>query len=165
MVFEKVSIKSHCQFLSILELCPKVKAAGPEIHYFDKHFQKGEEWYASRMPAVTQDQLATEKTPGYFHHPEAPSRIKETLPDVKMLLIFRDPVKRLISDYNQFRSRHLDNGGTYPSLEELLFTVRGEINENYPPLQRSLYHEHMARWYEHFPRDQGRDSIHIKRIT
>ena len=107
-----------------LEICLKVKAAGPEIHYFDKHFEKGEDWYASRMPAVTQEQLATEKTPGYFHHPEAPARLKETLPDAKMLLIFRDPVKRLISDYNQFRSRHLDAGGTYPPLEELLFTVR-----------------------------------------
>ena len=46
-----------------MEICLKVKAAGPEIHYFDKHFEKGEDWYASRMPAVTQEQLATEKTP------------------------------------------------------------------------------------------------------
>merc|ERR1719414_2160384 len=114
--------------IEFLKLHPKVKAAGPEIHYFDKHFEKGEDWYAPRMPAVTQEQLATEKTPGYFHHPEAPARLKETLPDAKMLLIFRDPVKRLISDYNQFRSRPLDAGGTYPPLEELLFTVRGEIN-------------------------------------
>ena len=52
--------------------------------------------------------------------------------------------------------RPLDAGGTYPSLEELLFTVRGEVNENYPPLQRSLYHKHMSRWYDHFPREQGR---------
>lgn len=104
-----------------MELCPKVKAAGPEIHYFDKHLDKGEEWYASRMPAVTEDQLATEKTPGYFHHPEAPSRVKDTLPDVKMLLIFRDPVKRLISDYNQFRSRHLGGNSVERTLGNLIW--------------------------------------------
>ena len=34
--------------IEFLKLHPKVKAAGPEIHYFDKHFLNGEEWYASR---------------------------------------------------------------------------------------------------------------------
>ena len=66
-------------------------------------FEQGADWYIDRMPAVTEDQLAMEKTPGYFHHPDAPRRLHETVGTAKLLLILRDPVKRLISDYNQFR--------------------------------------------------------------
>ena len=38
---------------------------------------------------------------GYIHHPHVPERISKTLPEVKLLLIVRDPTERLISDYNQ----------------------------------------------------------------
>ena len=145
--------------IEFLKLHPKLKSAGPEIHFFDRavNFDKGLDWYVSKMPEVTRDQFAMEKTPGYFHHPEAPERIKRTAPDSKLLLIVRDPVKRLISDYNQFRSRNLDLGKTYPKLEELLLNARGDIDLAYPPLQRSIYHHHMTRWFQHFSKDQ----IHI----
>ncbi len=85
------------------------------------------------MPAVAKDHLTMEKTPGYFHHPLAPERLRQTLGDrVKLLLIVRDPVKRLISDFNQFRSRNLDRGKSYPSLEELALTPDGKaVNERY----------------------------------
>ena len=102
-------------------------------------------------------EIAIEKTPGYFHTPEAPKRVFEMDPNVKLLLILRDPVKRLISDYNQFRSRHLSRGKNYPTLEELVFTRENEINVEYPVLQRSIYHLHMSRWLMHFPLSQ----IHI----
>ena len=142
--------------IEFLKLHPKIKAAGPEIHYFDKddNFAKGMDWYLSKMPFVTADQKATEKTPGYFHTKEVPKRIKAMDPEMKLLLILRDPAKRLVSDYNQFRSKNLDQGKEYPELEELLFTSEGEINGRYPPLQRSIYHVHMRRWLRHFPRKQ-----------
>ena len=113
--------------IEFLKLHPKIKAAGPEIHYFDKddNFAKGMDWYLSKMPFVTEDQKATEKTPGYFHTKEVPKRIKAMDPEIKLLLILRDPAKRLVSDYNQFRSKNLDQGKEYPELEELLFTSEG----------------------------------------
>ena len=46
-------------------------------------------------------------------------------PNIKLLLIVRDPVKRLVSDYNQFRTKNLDQNQTYPDLEELVFTADG----------------------------------------
>ena len=142
--------------IEFLKLHPKIKAAGKEIHYFNN--RSGEfgnlDWYLSKMPFVTEDQLATEKTPGYFHTKEVPARIKAMDPNVKLLLILRDPAKRLVSDYNQFRNKNLDKGQEYPDLEELLFTTEGEINGRYPPLQRSIYHVHMRRWLKQFPRNQ-----------
>ena len=145
--------------IEFIKLHSKVKAAGPEIHYFDRHYDKGIEWYISKMKGVIPNsgEIAIEKTPGYFHTPEAPKRVFEMDPNVKLLLILRDPVKRLISDYNQFRSRHLSQGKNYPTLEELVFTRENEINVEYPVLQRSIYHLHMSRWLMHFPLSQ----IHI----
>jgi len=98
------------------------------------------------MPAIEAGQLALEKTPGYFHSPKAAERLAGLNRDVKLLLIVRDPVKRLISDYNQFRTKNLDQGQSYPDLEDLVFTEDGNINLNYPPLQRSIYHHHMTRF-------------------
>ena len=39
---------------------------------------------------------------------KVPKRIFETCNTTKLVLIVRDPVARLVSDYNQFRSRHLE---------------------------------------------------------
>ena len=145
--------------IEFVKLHHKIKAAGPEIHYFDRHYDKGIEWYISKMKAIVPNsgEISIEKTPGYFHTPEAPKRVYEMDPNVKLLLILRDPVKRLISDYNQFRSRHLSQGKNYPTLEELVFDRDNEINIEYPVLQRSIYHLHMSRWLMHFPLSQ----IHI----
>ena len=62
--------------IEFLKLHPSIKAAGPEIHYFDNHYEEGLDWYISRMPAVEAGRLITEKTPGYFHTPKVPRRIK-----------------------------------------------------------------------------------------
>ena len=35
--------------IEFLKLHPKLKVARQEIHYFDKHYLNGEEWYASRV--------------------------------------------------------------------------------------------------------------------
>ena len=145
--------------IEFLKLHPKIKAAGPEIHYFDRHYDKGIDWYISKMKDIVPNngEIAIEKTPGYFHTPEAPKRVYDMDPNLKLILILRDPVRRLISDYNQFRSRHLSQGKNYPTLEELVFTQEDAINIEYPVLQRSIYHLHFSRWFMHFPPKQ----IHI----
>lgn len=143
--------------IEFLKLHPQLKAAGPEIHFFNKHYDKGVDWYISRMPPAMKNNLVMEKTPGYFHHPQSPQRLHETTKKSKLLLILRDPVKRLVSDYNQFRSKNLAEGKTYPMLEELVFNKDGSIDITYPPLQRSIYHHHITRWFKYFPKEQ----IHI----
>ena len=81
------------------------------------------------MPALLPGQIAMEKTPGYFHTPGVARRLWEANNMTKLVtiiifiitiiliitmtmqvLIIRNPVDRMISDYNQFRSRHLDRG-------------------------------------------------------
>ena len=106
------------------------------------------------MPPLLPGQISMEKTPGYFHTPGVPRKLWETNNQTKLVLIIRNPVDRLISDYNQFRARNMDRGNDYPPLEHFLFTQNGNINIGYQPLQRSIYHYHLVRWMRYFPLEQ-----------
>ena len=66
-------------------------------------YDAGVDWYRQQMPGVSEGQVAVEKTPGYFHSPGVAARLHETAKETKLVLIVRNPVTRLISDYNQFR--------------------------------------------------------------
>ncbi|XP_072520803.1 heparan sulfate (glucosamine) 3-O-sulfotransferase 1-like 2 [Salminus brasiliensis] len=144
--------------LEMLNLHPDIEVAKAEVHYFnlDENFRKGLDWYRAQMPLTLPGQVTVEKTPGYFTAPLAPSRMWSTNPAVKLLLIVRDPAERLVSDYTQVLHNRLQQNKPYQPLEELLLR-KGRINPSYKALQRSLYHQHLARWLELFPREQ----IHI----
>ncbi|KAF7687546.1 heparan sulfate (glucosamine) 3-O-sulfotransferase 1-like 2 [Silurus meridionalis] len=141
--------------LEMLNLHPDVEVAKAEVHYFniDENFHKGLDWYRAQMPLTLDGQVTVEKTPGYFTASMAPARMWSMNPAVKLLLIVRDPAERLVSDYTQVLHNRIQQNKSYQPLEELLLR-RGHINLNYKALQRSLYHQHLARWLAFFPRKQ-----------
>lgn len=145
--------------LEMLNLHPDVEVAKAEVHYFnvEEHYRQGLAWYRAQMPFSLPRQLTVEKTPGYFSAPEAPARVWDMNPSVRLLLIVRDPAERLVSDYTQVLHNRLARHKPYQSLEELLLGPMGRIDPAYKALQRSLYHQHLARWLEVFPRKQ----IHV----
>ena len=57
--------------------------------------------FRSQLPTSLEGQLTIEKTPAYLVCQEVPERVKETVPNVKLLLVVRNPVTRAISDYTQ----------------------------------------------------------------
>ncbi|HEX6497972.1 MAG TPA: sulfotransferase domain-containing protein [Micromonosporaceae bacterium] len=96
---------------------PALLAAGT-LDYFDLWYGLGPRWYRSRFPtarvgparaarlaaAVAPTDapvpLATfEASAGYLYHPHAPARIAAALPDVKLLVVVRDPVTRAWSQH------------------------------------------------------------------
>ena len=60
------------------------------------------EYYRSRMPESTPDQITIEKTPNYFLHEEAAKRIEHMNSSIKLIVIVREPVTRSVSEYMQF---------------------------------------------------------------
>ncbi|XP_050032842.1 uncharacterized protein [Dermacentor andersoni] len=118
--------------LEFLRLHPDVRATGPETHFFDRHYNKGIEWYRLQMPLTLQEQITMEKTPSYFVTEEVPARIRSTLPQARLLVVVRDPVTRALSDYAQTASKRPDT--TLP-FEVLAFRRRrrrrgGDTNSN-----------------------------------
>ena len=143
--------------LEFLNIHSKIKRAKNEIHFYDKNYSHGVNWYIDQMPPVADGQIAMEKTPGYFHTPGVARRMWIVNNKTKLIMIVRHPVTRLISDYNQFRSNNIARGEEYPDLESLVTTENGDVDPSYPPVKRSQYHIHMSRWLEIFPANQ----IHV----
>lgn len=61
--------------LEFIRLHPDVRAAGSEVHFFDRHFQRGLRWYRHHMPYTIEGQITMEKTPSYFVTKEVPQRV------------------------------------------------------------------------------------------
>jgi hypothetical protein len=82
-------------------------------HYFDINFWRGEQWYRSHFPTQRAlDRLATsvggrpavgEASPYYMFHPAAPQRVAELMPDVRLIVLLRDPVARAYSNFAERR--------------------------------------------------------------
>uniref|UniRef100_A0A8C7WYR2 Sulfotransferase n=1 Tax=Oryzias sinensis TaxID=183150 RepID=A0A8C7WYR2_9TELE len=144
--------------IEMLSLHSGVAAAQNEVHFFDweSHFQRGLPWYLSQMPYSFPEQLTVEKTPAYFTSSKVPKRIHRMNPDIKLLLILRDPTERVLSDYTQVFYNRLQKHKHYQPIESLL-VKDGEINLGYKALNRSLYYRHMQNWLQFFPLE----SIHV----
>jgi hypothetical protein len=80
---------------------PSVK----EVHFFSLHYGKGAAWYGEHFRGAQPQQRCGEITPYYLFHPEAPGRIHQLLPKARLIILLRDPVERLLSQY--FHSRRL----------------------------------------------------------
>ncbi|CAI5456119.1 unnamed protein product [Caenorhabditis angaria] len=154
--------------LEFLKINPLVKAPGPEVHFFDKNFNKGLEWYREQMPETMNGELTIEKSPAYFHSKNAPERIKMLNPNTKIIIVVRDPVTRAISDYTQSSSKR-KRLGLMPSFEEMAVgncamwlkanctTKTRGVNAGWGAIRIGVYHKHMKRWLDNFPMQ----NIHI----
>lgn len=111
---------------------PAVRSARNEIHFFDKpqNFKRGLNWYRQQMPESWPNELTIEKSPAYFVTSQVPERIKAMNASIKLILILRDPVTRLISDFSQLvakKAKSLDGGGG------------GSNNNNYDSMVMDYY--------------------------
>ncbi|XP_055383276.1 heparan sulfate glucosamine 3-O-sulfotransferase 3B1 [Condylostylus longicornis] len=138
--------------LEFIRLHPDVRAAGCEIHFFDKHYKKGLQWYRNHMPFTIEGQITMEKSPSYFVTKEVPKRVHHMNPSTKLLIVVRDPVTRAISDYTQASSKKSD----MKKFEELAF-VNGsysKVDITWGPIKIGIYSKHLEKWLQYFPLSQ-----------
>ncbi len=123
-----------------------------EIFYFDRHFQRGPEFYVSHYLPQARHVLIAEMTTTIFDHPEAPRRVYELFgPHVRLLCPLRDPVERAAAAYHQYLRYGI---------------VKGDIEEaarQVPQiLTASRYADHAERWLGLFGRNAIRFVFHEK---
>ncbi len=141
-----------------------------QVHFFDRFWRKGEAWYRAcfDMRLSPNAGLVGEATPYYFFHPHAPARMKQLLPEVKLVLMLRNPVDRAYSHYSMKRDQGHEPEADFEkalSLEEQ--RIGAEWNKmleqpdyyslacrQFSYLRRSYYDEQLERWLQHFSRDQ-----------
>lgn len=71
------------------------------VFFSGSQYENGLEWYRERMMCSTKDQITMEKSPQYFSSPMAPKRIHSMDPNIKLILLVRDPISRALSHFLQ----------------------------------------------------------------
>jgi hypothetical protein len=124
---------------------PEIK----QLHFFDRYFENGIEWYNKFFEGVRRRHGAIgEMTPDYLSNEEACERIKAACKDMKFVIVYRDPVERAFSQYKvRMRSREY---GYKESLSEAL-------KEDSILMKDSLYGSNVKRCIELF----GEKNIYI----
>jgi len=75
-----------------------------ETRFFDAHFHRGIDWYRAHYPRPTGTQRIGEIAPTYFASQNASERIARTVPEARVVCVFRNPVHRVISLYKLKRA-------------------------------------------------------------
>lgn len=159
---------------------PRVAPAVLEkgVHYFDTKFDKGVSWYRAHFVSSFykehwsrrhdgQTLITGEASPYYVFHPLAAGRIAELLPEARLILMLRDPVKRAYSHYQHEVARAFEHLPFEEALRREPERLEGEAermeadpgyysfnHQHYSYLARGRYLEQLRRWHSVFPREQ-----------
>jgi hypothetical protein len=149
-----------------------IAASKKEIHFFSTHYQKGYEWYKNHFPGKKDsrkktDAITGEATPYYIFHPHSPARIRKILPNVKLIVMLRDPVERAFSHYKHHVKFKVEPLPFVEAIKAESERLMGELDkmvqdESYNSynfqmfsyLARGVYIDQLKRWLEYFPKEQ-----------
>ena len=142
----------------------QVHVARPkEIHFFDRHFKRGLEWYAEQFSPRDHHLQIGEATPAYLDDHVARKRITRTLPDLKVVILLRNPVDRAYSHY--WHKRRL---GDEPlaTLEEAVTAEPERLAEAGPRPRNRLRHAYVDRGHymdriDPLVAAHGRERVHV----
>ncbi len=148
-----------------------------EVHYFDLNYQKGWEWYQDQL--ASKDELKKyqekdngkvligESSPYYLFHPHCAERIYKDLPNVKLIILLRNPICRAYSHHKMEYSRGTDDLEFDVAIHHEEKRLRNEIkqmimNENYNSyahqhysyLERGKYIYQLKEWSSLFDKNQ-----------
>lgn len=101
------------------------------------------EQYAALFSGVTTEKAIGEVSPHYIISPTAPQKIKQAIPDVKLIFSLRDPIKRAYSAYWQMVRLGQEDRPVEEALTEAEHRVRN-----------GRYFALLTNWYDIFNPDQ-----------
>ncbi len=127
--------------------------AQKEIHYFNRkfgefpdldnyNFDKPLVWYLSFFKNAKPDQVKGEICPSYLWDEQAAGRIRDFDPNIKILIVLRNPIERTFSAYRFYMQRGLIHTDFRQALEKYKSYL----------LTRSLYYPQVKRYFDLFPR-------------
>ena len=95
-----------------LQQHPDIDYCARNIHFFEYAYSNKISWYKSHFPTKLYKSLVesihkrkclmSEHTSTYLHHPLIPQRVKDGIPDVKLIVSLRNPIDRAYSNYHMF---------------------------------------------------------------
>jgi len=130
-----------------------------EVQFFSvpEYFKKGIDWYSKEFySGISNDIVCGDISPQYMFYDSVPKRIKETLPEVKLIAILRNPVDRAYSHYNMSVRRGQEKRNFIDAFNysvEQNNQGQESIIESESYYQFSNYKESLAKYCEYFSKD------------
>jgi len=147
-----------------------------EVRFFDQRYHKGINWYKANFPTIFIKLLcfvkgiafATgESTPTYIFDPTVPGEIYKHMPNVKLIVLLRNPVDRAFSNYNM----EVKNGAENLSFEDAIQQEERRLKErnidvlkdgtkytynelHYAYKERGKYIAQLDQWLKYFDAKQ-----------
>lgn len=117
--------------------------------------------YESLFDGVKDEKAIGEASPTYIYQPQAPERIHQLIPDVKIIAILRNPAERAFSAYMHVVR---DRRETANGFAHALAMENNRINENWGPIWHykngGFYYQQLRRYFDLFPRDNIKIFLH-----
>ena len=158
-----------------LALHPQVEPSfAKEVHYFDANFSKGLDWYTAFFPSVrttgsnsAAHLITGEASPCYVFHPDVARRVSVTIPQVKLILMLRNPIDRAYSHYHHEVRLGYETATFEDAIDREFERIEGEKAKilddksyysssymHYSYLSRGIYIDQVRAWNERFPQEQ-----------
>lgn len=127
-----------------------------------EHEKFGTNWYRSNFPTTLagflhslrhgRRLLTGEATTLYLPYPGVPERMARLLPDVRLIVMLRDPADRAYSAYNFYKWYYGEDRTFEDAIAQDMDGTETRIIRTY--LEHGHYADHLERWFEHYPREQ-----------
>ncbi len=146
-----------------LEKHPQVlPAIKKEIYFWNHHYKRGLDWYLSHFPSLKKSThfLTGEATPSYIEDEQVASRIAKTFPQMKFIILLRNPIERTISQYYHWIRLGLEENSLSEAISAELELSRNESRnsidsryweQTHKYLWRGIYVEFIRKWMIYFP--------------
>ena len=138
-----------------------------EVHYFDLNHGQCEAWSRAHFGKEGEPGLNIDASPYYLFHPAVPARMHALLPDAKLIVLLRNPVRRAYSHYWHER----DKGRESLSFEDAIAAEPARLGQAeaqlasgekassrehqlHSYLARGRYAEQLERWLAVYPRER-----------
>ena len=157
---------------------PDVDYSARNIHFFEYAYSNKISWYKSHFPTKLYKSLVesihkrkclmSEHSSTYLHHPLIPQRVKDGIPDVKLIVSLRNPIDRAYSNYHMFvrigTEKRTFEDAVFSELKRIEIIKENDnfqiknpnfsncVESNY--LRHGTYVDKLENWLKSFRREQ-----------
>ncbi len=160
----------------VLQMYPQIRGT-KSTDFFFKHGDRSERWYRSHFPSegyrrkLSRDlgyrAISGEASPYYIWDPRIAAKVRSVAPDVKSILLLREPVRRAWSHYQERVQNGVEPLSFRQALDAEDARLEGELekmaadpkyysqaHDFYSYRTRGVYASQIRNWMASFPREQ-----------
>jgi hypothetical protein len=132
-----------------------------EMHFFDDEeiFSRpiDYELLHRAFPPITRSTIAGEVTPSYLYWKPAMERIRNYNPQIKLIILLRNPIDRAFAHWNMQRFKNRESLDFLDALKEEPRRIAQPLSiesRRFAYVDRGFYSEQLDRVFKFFPREQ-----------